>query len=66
MSNPINEAAAKSLRANTTISMATVEYEDGSWGVHVYLTGLTSEKHAEAARDHMARQFCGDAIKAQG
>lgn len=54
------------LRANTTISMATVEYEDGSWGVNVYLTGLASAKHAEAARDHMAQLFCGDEIKAQG
>lgn len=53
-------------RAGQTISMQTVQHEDGSWGVNMYVTGLASESHAEAALDHMARLFCGDEIKAQG
>lgn len=56
----------KALLACPTISMESVQYEDGSWGVNLYMTGLASEKHADAAREYMARQFCGDEIKAQG
>lgn len=52
--------------ATPTISMQSVQHEDGSWGVNLYVTGLQSEKHADAALDHMARLFCGAEIKTQG
>lgn len=49
----------------TTISMQTVSYPDGSFGVNLYLTDLLSQEHAEAAMAHMERLFCGDEIKPQ-
>lgn len=42
-----------------TFSMQPVRYEDGSWGVTVRITGLTSEQQAEAAMTHMQKLFCG-------
>lgn len=49
-----------------TISIQSVDYPDGSYGVNVFLTGLTSPAHADAACEHMALLFCGDEIKMQG
>lgn len=43
-------------------SMQSVKYEDGSWGVSVQVTGLTSEQQAEAAMQHMQKLFCGASI----
>ena len=45
-----------------TFSMQPVRYEDGSWGVTVQVTGLTSKQQAEAAMAHMERLFCGQEI----
>ena len=45
-----------------TFSMQPVKYEDGSWGVSVQVTGLTSEQQAEAAMQHMQKLFCGAPI----
>lgn len=42
-----------------TFSMQPVRYPDGSWGVSVQVTGLTSEQQAEAAMLHMQKLFCG-------
>ena len=42
--------------------MQPVKYEDGSWGVSVQVTGLTSEQQAEAAMQHMQNLFCGAQI----
>ena len=48
-----------------TISMKPVQYEDGSWGVELVVTGLSSEQQAEAAMLHMQMLFCADEIKEQ-
>lgn len=45
-----------------TFSMQPVKYKDGSWGVSVQVTGLTSEQQAEAAMQHMQKLFCGAPI----
>lgn len=45
-----------------TFSTQPVKYEDGSWGVTVQVTGLTSEQQAEAAMQHMQKLFCGAQI----
>ncbi len=45
-----------------TFSMQPVRYEDGTWGVTVQVTGLTSEQQAEAAMQHMQNLFCGAQI----
>lgn len=46
-----------------TFSMQPVKYEDGSWGVSVQVTGLTSEQQAEAAMQYMQNLFCGAEVK---
>lgn len=46
-----------------TISMQVVTYEDGTYGVSVFLTGLQSEQGAQHALSHMERMFCGQEIK---
>lgn len=46
-----------------TISMRTVQYEDGSYGVSLEVTGLASEQQAESAMAHMQRLFCGREIQ---
>ena len=48
-----------------TISMRPVRYEDGSYGVELTVTGLSSEQQAEAAMQHMQRLFCAAEIKEQ-
>lgn len=48
-----------------TITMRPVQYPDGTWGVELTVTGLTSEKQAEAAMLHMERLFCAGKIKEQ-
>jgi hypothetical protein len=49
------------------ISMRTVQFtDDGSWGVELTVTGLVSEKQAEAAMQHMQRLFCAEEITEQG
>lgn len=47
-----------------TFSMQPVRYDNGSWGVAVQLTGLTSKQQAQAAMQHMERLFCGAEIQA--
>jgi len=48
-----------------TTSMRPVRYEDGSWGVELFLTGINSEQQAEAVMLHMQRMFCADEISEQ-
>ncbi len=48
-----------------TISMKLVQCEDGSWGVELVVSGLSSEQQAEAAMIHMQRLFCAGEIKEQ-
>lgn len=48
-----------------TITMRIVQYPDGTWGVHLELTGLTSEKQALAGMRHMERMLCDGEIKTQ-
>lgn len=48
-----------------TISMRPVLYEDGSFGVELTMTGLTSQQQAQAAILHMQRLFCGQEIDGQ-
>lgn len=45
-----------------TISMRPVQYPDGTWGVELTVTGLTSEQQAEAAMQYMQRLFCAEEI----
>lgn len=47
---------------NRTISIRTAKYEDDSWGVEVFVTGLNSEAEANAAADHMQKLFCAEGI----
>jgi hypothetical protein len=58
--------SAERLAESLTISMQTVRYEDGTFGVDLYVTGLTSQAHADAACEHMQVLFCGNEITAQG
>lgn len=48
-----------------TITMRPVLYGDGTWGVELTVTGLTSEQQAEAAMQHMQRLFCAKEINEQ-
>lgn len=52
-------------RKMPTITMRPVQYPDGSWGVELTVTGLVSEKQAEAAMLHMGRLFCAAPIQTQ-
>lgn len=45
-----------------TISMRTVLYEDGSYGVEMTLTGLADEQQAQAALLHIQNLFCGTEV----
>jgi hypothetical protein len=62
----MTDRATKAPPASPTISMQTVAYEDGSFGVNLYMTGLVSQAHADAAYEFISRQLCGDEIKTQG
>ena len=42
--------------------MRPVQYQDGTWGVELTVTGLTSEQQAEAAMQHMQRMFCAEEV----
>jgi hypothetical protein len=48
--------------AMTTISMRWLKHEDGSYGVELLVSGLTSEAQAEAAMVHLQRTLCGQEI----
>ena len=48
-----------------TITMRVVQYMDGTWGVQLELTGLASEKQAQAGMHHMERMLCAGEIKTQ-
>ena len=48
-----------------TITMRIVQYQDGTWGVQLELTGLTSEKQAQAGMQHMEKMLCSGEIKTQ-
>lgn len=50
---------------NPTLSIVPIRQEDGSYGVNVFVTGLASEKEAEAAAKYIEQLLCGDEIKAQ-
>lgn len=45
-----------------TFSMRSVVYSDGSYGVELILSGLTSERQAEEAISLMQEAFCGQEI----
>ena len=58
------------VRVMPTISMRKFGFrhpnrDDGSYGVALTVTGLTSEQQAEAAMVHMQRLFCGAEISEQ-
>jgi len=42
-----------------TISLSKVQHDDGSFGVELIVSGLTSEAQANAAMDHLERTLCG-------
>lgn len=46
-----------------TISMHWIRLEDGSYGVQLLVTGLSSQAQAEAAMDHMQQLMCGQQIQ---
>ena len=52
-------------REMPTITMRPVQYQDGSWGVELTVTGLENEHQAEAAMLHMERLFCAAPIQTQ-
>ena len=52
-------------RKMETITMRVVQYLDGTWGVQLELTGLASEKQAQAGMHHMERMLCAGEIKTQ-
>jgi len=47
-----------------TISMQSVEYPDGSFGVQLVLSGLANIDQANAAMNHMQNLFCGEEMGA--
>lgn len=51
------------LASQPTFSMHPVQYEDGTWGVSVMITGLKNEQQAEAAMGFMQKAFCGAEIE---
>lgn len=48
-----------------TISIRCVQFIEGSWGVELTVTGLTTEQQSEAAALHMERLFCAEPIQTQ-
>lgn len=60
-----NSQPADVVRVMPTISMRQLNLGDGSYGVELTVTGLTSEQQAAAAMLHMQRLFCGAEISEQ-
>lgn len=46
-----------------TISITPLEFEDGTYGVCLMVTGLVSLGKANVVMDHMEQMFCGAEIK---
>ena len=51
------------VRQRVTTTLRTERMPDGSWSTQMIVTGLVSEREADAALQHMQKLFCSAEIR---